>query len=509
MAASGIALGRGTAGRGGGRGAEAGSRLPSLGEVMAPAGPYRPLVAVLLSLTVAVVIGAGVAVAGPLLLVVALVALGVGLAMLTNPMYLLWSTLAVIALLPFATIPVDIGVTPTFLEICIAGAFAVAFFGQGARARAELHVSPVGWALLLFMGLAVASFVAGVSHARPTVTSLRRFADILLSLSLFYLVLNALVEERELRRTYAVLLGLGTAAAFVGIVLYFLPSTLSERLLVALSRVGYPGGGVLRYIEDDPSQALRAIGTSVDPNVFGGMLAFMGGLVAPQLFVRRRLLPTLVCWGAAGVIGIALLLTFSRGSMFGLVVAVGALGLFRHRQILWLLAAGAVLVFLLPQTREYVAHAVAGLQGQDLATQMRFGEYKDALLLIGRYPWFGVGFTGAPDVDIYLGVSSVYLLVAEEMGVIGLLTFLVAAAAFFVYVVPGARLARDGDPAMEAVILGAATAVMAGLVAGILDHYLFNLSFPHAAALLWVTVALGVAAARLVKDRFASGEPAG
>ncbi|MHB0878114.1 MAG: O-antigen ligase family protein [Anaerolineae bacterium] len=508
MAGPAAALGRATTDSGRQHAVVAG-RVPSLGEVVAPAGPYRLASVLLLCVVASVVIGAGVALAGPLLLVIGLVALFVGIALLTNPMYLLWCALAVIALLPFATIPVDIGVTPTFLEICIAGAFAVALFGQGGKSRAVLLVSPVGWLLLLFMGLALASFVSGISHARPTVTSLRRFADMLLSLSLFYLVLNALGEERELGRTYHILLGLGAVAAFVGIVLYFLPATFSERLLNALSRVGYPGGSVLRYIEDDPSQALRAIGTSVDPNVFGGLLAFMGGLVAPQLFVRRRTVVMLAYWAVAGVIGLALLLTFSRGSMFGLVVALGTLGLVRHRQILWLLAAGAVLVFILPPTRGYVEHALAGLQGQDLATQMRFGEYKDAFLLIGRYPWFGVGFTGAPDVDIYLGVSSVYLLVAEEMGLVGLVTFLAAGATFFGYVHPAARLAQGKDSAQEALILGAETAVLAGLVAGILDHYLFNLTFPHAAALLWVTIAVGVAAARLAKERFASGVPAG
>ncbi len=54
---------------------------------------------------------------------------------------------------------------------------------------------------------------------------------------------------------------------------------------------------------------------------------------------------------------------------------------------------------------------------------MRFGEYKDALILIERYPLFGVGFTGTPDLDIYLGVSMLYLIIAENMGIIGLALF--------------------------------------------------------------------------------------
>jgi O-antigen ligase len=73
----------------------------------------------------------------------------------------------------------------------------------------------------------------------------------------------------------------------------------------------------------------------------------------------------------------------------------------------------------LPPAQTYVAHLVEGLMLQDRATLMRLGEYKDALALISRYPWFGVGFGGSPDADLYVGVSSLYLLMAEIMGVVG------------------------------------------------------------------------------------------
>ena len=178
--------------------------------------------------------------------------------------------------------------------------------------------------------------------------------------------------------------------------------------------------------------------------------------------------------------------------MFGLAAALSLLALVRHRKLLWVLAAGALLVLVLPMTRDYVQHFVEGLRGQDLATQMRFGEYKDALLLISRYPWFGVGFTGVPDVDIYLGVSNLYLLIAEEMGLVGVSVFLLTMLTYFLHVWPASRLIRGVDSELESMLLGTLTAVAAGLVAGVLDHYLFNLTFPHAATLLWLVVALGV-----------------
>jgi len=80
---------------------------------------------------------------------------------------------------------------------------------------------------------------------------------------------------------------------------------------------------------------------------------------------------------------------------------------------------GVTVFLLMPFTQDYVGHFLDAFTGSDRATQMRLGEYKDALILIARYPLFGVGFGSSPDIDTYIGVSSVYLLMAEEMGLLG------------------------------------------------------------------------------------------
>ena len=140
---------------------------------------------------------------------------------------------------------------------------------------------------------------------------------------------------------------------------------------------------------------------------------------------------------------------------------------------------------------------MAGFAGEDLATQMRFGEYKDALILIGRYPLFGVGFTGTPDIDIYLGVSMLYLIIAENMGIIGLAIFLVIVVGFFVMVL---RAWRQGlDPGLEALLLGYGGAVLGVLVSGVFDHYWFNMTYPHMTVLLWLYI--GMATATILVNR--------
>jgi O-antigen ligase len=127
---------------------------------------------------------------------------------------------------------------------------------------------------------------------------------------------------------------------------------------------------------------------------------------------------------------------------------------------------------------------------------MRLGEYKDAFILISRYPFIGVGFIGTPDIDIYLGVSSLYLLIAEEMGLLGLGVFLAIMVIFFRYTWRSWKSMVD-NPRLEALLLGLQTAVVGGLAGGILDHYLF--SYPHAVAFFWLYIGLAVAAARLAE----------
>jgi hypothetical protein len=104
-----------------------------------------------------------------------------------------------------------------------------------------------------------------------------------------------------------------------------------------------------------------------------------------------------------------------------------------------------------------------------------------------------VGFAGTPDIDIYIGVSSVYLLIAEQMGLVGLFVFLVIMAIFFVYTGRAWWRMRKGTR-LESVLLGLVAGLAGAMAAGVFDHYLFNLNFPHAVALFWLFLGLAVAA---------------
>ena len=129
--------------------------------------------------------------------------------------------------------------------------------------------------------------------------------------------------------------------------------------------------------------------------------------------------------------------------MIGFAVGAVVIGLLRYRKLLALGVVAGILFLVLPITQDYVQYMLVGLAGQDRSTQMRFGEYRDALSLISRYPVFGVGFTGVPEIDLYIGVSSLYLLMAENMGMVGLGVFLLAMAFFLNALLQGLRSRPD------------------------------------------------------------------
>lgn len=405
--------------------------------------------------------------------------------------------IGVITLLPFASLPFSIGFKPTFLDVALVGLFFVWLLPYGLGEEQRFVATPLGAPVLVFTFLAIGTFVAGLGHAALTVTLIRRFAETLLSLALFFLVVNTVRDVGRLGRLMRWLILGATAAAFLGIVLYFLPDALTMRLLSALRYLGYPSGvGVLRYIRDDPSLMQRATSTSVDPNVLGSLLNLALAMTVPQLFAQRPLLPRWLSVVCLGLMGVCLGLTISRGSMVAMILAVLAIGVLRYRKLLPWFGAVLLLILILPWTQAYLAHFIEGIQLQDLSMKMRLGEYKDAFILIRRYPLLGVGFAGAPDIDIYTAVASVYLTIAEQMGLIGLAVFLVIAAMLLVRFWRWRKVAET-SPELEPLWYGLHAAIIGGLLAGLSDRYFFSLDFHHSVTLFWLIVGLATAAVQI------------
>ena len=456
---------------------------------------YPLLMGLIAGLTAAVA-GAIMAFGGPLIAVALLIGMA-GVYIVLRDIHIGFiGIVAVICLLPFATLPVDVGLTPTFLDLALGSVVGIWLLGIVTGRQRTVITAPVTIPVILFLLIAVFSFIFGLQNGPLTPTLLRRFAELLLSIGFVIVIVDYCKNWDRLNSLVRVVLLAGAGASLIAIGLWVLPDETANQILNALQRLGYPGGWVIRYIEENPELSERAIGTSVDPNSLGGLLLMIGAIGGPQLIARKPLFPRWITWGLVGVIFLAILLTFSRAAMGGLAVGLGFVALVRYRKLIPYMAGAGLLVLLLPVTQGYVTRALEGLRGEDLATQMRIGEYTDALTLIGRYPTFGVGFAGSPDIDIYLGVASLYLTIAQQMGLVGLIAFFVVMGTVFVSAFNSRRYFRR-DTLESSVWLGLHAALVGGLVAGILDHYLFNIDFHHAVTIFWFLIGLAVAATRL------------
>jgi len=431
------------------------------------------------------VVAGRVGVVLPLALIIGIVGGG---AILRDARAGLFAALAVICLLPYATLPIKVGLTFTLLELTTLLAFAVLALRMAYDRSETIVPSPVYLPLGLFVLETAVAFLLGAGRNTTTQTA-HEYVKLMLGVGCFALVVQLIHTRREVAALATTLVAGGGIAAVVGIAFNRLPIGLTANLLVRLRVVGYPTDRLIRYIEDDPTLARRATGTAVDPNSFAGFLMVVLVLAVGQAVAKRPLVPRPLAICTAPLAAVALLMTQSRAAALGAAGGVLILALARYRWLVPVCLVGAIGV-IVRGGGGFGARLLAGFRGQDAATQLRFREFGNALTLIRDYPLFGVGFGDAPRIDLQTGVSSVYLTVAERAGLLGFGLFALLLAVLLGRLLIGGIRAPAGDAAGE-LLLAIGAALAAACLVAVLDHYFFNLGFPHMAALFWLIAGLG------------------
>jgi O-antigen ligase len=434
---------------------------------------------------------------GPLYAFAGLVGLVGGLVMLASQRATLLGFVAVATLLPYGVAPLPIGgVRPTFIDLTLSVLLLTWVFRLLSRQDAALVTTPVDGPLVAFLGLAVASFLFGTAYAVTPETT-RQYLKLLNSTLFFFTIAQTVRTGRDLRLLVRALVIGGALAALVGVALYHLPAATASAWLRSLGPLGYPRADVLRYVEDAGvrTTTLRATGTSIDPNVFAALLMMTGLLALPSALAAAGWRARAPWLAALAVIGYGMLVSLSRGSWVGFAVGFALVALAGHRRVLWALPLAAIPGMLLfgDELGRYAEHFLKAVYAEDQATGMRLGEYKDALRLIQQNPLLGVGFGGTPSSDLYLGVSSTYLMVAEEMGLLGLSAFLIVLGTI---ATAGARGYRRLPEPARPLALGCLAALAGVLTASLFDKHFFDLRYQHISALFWMLGALVILSTR-------------
>jgi hypothetical protein len=451
-----------------------------------------PLLPALLAGTLGLLLGTAVVLGSPLSALAALLGVALLLLLLREPRAGLLAMVPLAYLLPFAVIPVRLGFQITALEAILGLTWTVVAL-RGLVHRDLAAVPAVLWPFtaILFSGLL--AFLLSQPYTGPVAEIARRFSKLVLAMLTFPLTLH-LVRSAQLAAWLqrSVMLS-GALAAALAVGLAWSPRPTMVQILSTLGPLGYPTGeSVLRFLpgpNDTYSDVLRATGTSIDPNVLGGVLMLAAALQLSQLFTPRPLLPRwlLLLGGAVTVLG--MLLSQSRGSWIGLAAGLLVLATLRYRRIWLALLPVAAAVALLPVGRALFARVVSGFGGQDKAAAMRFDEYRNALEIIQHHPLLGIGFGGPPTIDLAPGVSSQYLTIGETMGLPALAIYLVLLG-YLLTRAAGALVLGRLTPWRQGQLGSLLTAITAALVAGVFDHYFSSTAFPHMVALFWMLAAL-------------------
>lgn len=449
---------------------------------------------VVLALAVGIAAGASVSLGGWYIGWALFIAAVGGYVILRSPLASLVIVVAISTLLPFATLPFKVAITPTLLELMLIALTMVWGLRLLAVPEFDLRASALGGLILLFLGFTIFSLIIG-ANGRPDNLTLHNYLKFALGVLLYFSVLNVVRTHDDMRWALRALIIGGGGAAIIGLGLFLLNDELALRLLVSLGRIGYPTSGrVLRYVNDDPDGVERAIGTSVDPNSFGGLLSLICACAMTQLWARRPVLARPVMFGTVGLMGLTIFLTQSRAALGAIIVAVMFLAIVRERRLWFLIVGGGVaawiLLIVLGIGDQFTERIVEGVQFRDQANQMRLAEFRNAIEIIRRYPVFGVGFGTGPELGLITGVSSIYLAMGQRIGLVGLGTFLAIMAWFFWQTF---RVYPRLDEERQSWLLGIQAALLAALATGLLDHYYFNIEFSHMVALFWGVVGLGSA----------------
>ena len=435
-------------------------------------------------------VGALVALASPSAALGVLVGATIVLVVLRAPLSGLFALVVLAYLLPFAVIPIQLGVRLTVYEALL-GLTLAAVFARASVRRARIAPPAVILPLSGFLLLGLLSFVLSQPYAASQETT-RQVFKLLLAVLVFPLTLHLVRTRRQLGALVATLMAAAALEALLALALYRLPPESQIGLLSRLAPLGYPTGeSILRYLpgeNDTYTDVLRATGTSIDPNALGGALMLGAALLLTSAVSAGNLARRLLLLATAAGVVAAMVLTHSRASWIGLAAAMLLVALVRERRLWLLILPAAAGVALTPIGRGLYGRVLSGFAGQDTAAGMRLDEYSTAIEIFRRNPLLGIGFGAAPSLDLAPGVSSLYLTIAETIGLPALLLFLGLVGWLLLRGVR--RLPRRSGAPSGGPLIGLLAAQVAALTAGLFDHYFASTAFPHMVALYWLLLAL-------------------
>ena len=411
-------------------------------------------------------------------------------AAIVRPDFALRLLIPVLYLIPFAIAPVRVGAQPPIVELSLA-AIALGFISRPnsiRELRSAFSVSRQYWwvAALLAAG-SISTLVSMARSADPA--QLQYAAKLGIGVFAFYLTSTWGISRAFRSSVMGAIVISGAAQSALATAMY-LRTDWAAWVFGLAETIGYPdASSAVRFLPD--GETVRAVGTAVDPNVLGAMLAVALAAGTARASTSRG--GAIIIWlAASAAIVPGLALSLSRGAWLGAGAGVLIALWVRSPRSAVALAVAGLAVVSLPTRIPLLEHLRAGLMARDPASVLRLRELREVPAVIGDSPVFGVGFITESVARYSLQVSNSLLWIAERTGLLGGILYL--GAVVDVLYSSGRRI--RAHPERAAALAGFAAA----LVTGFFDHHIA--SIPHMVALFWLLA--GILVGSMVAERVPS-----
>lgn len=286
---------------------------------------------------------------------------------------------------------------------------------------------------------------------------------------IYYLVINNLTSLQQLQRLVWAVLVSALLVAFYGFYQYIHG--------VDISAFQWVDG------EQFPDLKVRVFSTLQNPNLLAGFLVVVMSLAVGLGLHMESRQGKLLLFALFALLGVCLVLTYSRGAWLSLVAVTVVCGRLYNRKVLW--------VFLLVPVIALVCHdavverLVSIFNPTDTSSTLRLALWESTIAMILDNPLLGIGWGSYwmvyPDYDFFLNnpaarivhAHNMYLHIAAEIGIPGLLVFL---GIIYCHTKKAIDiLGKTRNQQVAGLMLGVIAAVVGLAVNGFTDYIMFNI----------------------------------
>ncbi|MDR7871275.1 MAG: O-antigen ligase family protein [Tissierellaceae bacterium] len=351
---------------------------------------------------------------------------------------------------------------------------AVFVFNNVVKDANPLTKTKVDMPIILYLIIIVLSTITSINP----VGSLRDLALHMGGLSFLFVMINTVKEKKDFNTIVTVLVFSATLVALYGLYQYV---------------VGVEIEAAWVDMEANPGMTTRVYSVFNNPNILAEYLEMIIPLSVALFWYSKKLSKKVIFLGTTLIMVLALVLTQSRGGWLGFAFsALIFIILIEKRLLLTLIPISIAGVFLLPDSIINRILSIGNLS--DSSNAYRITMWGITLDIIRDYWVAGVGFGHQPfkqTFETYIRTMptfhahNTYLETAAEMGIPGLIAFLLFLFVSFKYGVK--YLVKQDDKYIKVMAAGVLAGLGAVLFHGLVENILY---LPKIIITFWIMVSL-------------------